>query len=342
MNGQSREKENRLCETDDCLKEFAEEVAAGLSLTPKQLPCKYLYDAEGSRLFQAIMELEEYYPTRCETEILNRHKEDISTIIGEAEFNLVELGAGDGAKTKILLRHFLDLGLSFRYVPIDISPSAVQGLTCDLRKEFKGLAVQGLATDYFEGLRHLARLDRRSSLVLFLGSNIGNFTPGESLIFLSSLRTSLRIGDYVLVGFDLKKDLNTLLRAYNDPKGVTARFNINILRRINDELGGNFVPSQFEYFSTYNPRAGAIESFLVSLRRQNVLVEQCGRSFSFSKWEPIHTESSYKFRQEDFGRMARTQGFRSVASFCDSRRYFADALWQAVPFKGSGPQDQCI
>ncbi len=323
-------------------KNLPKRLRPAFPLHPSSCPASIFMTQKAAGFSRRSWSLEEYYPTRCETEILNRHKEDISTIIGEAEFNLVELGAGDGAKTKILLRHFLDLGLSFRYVPIDISPSAVQGLTCDLRKEFKGLAVQGLATDYFEGLRHLARLDRRSSLVLFLGSNIGNFTPGESLIFLSSLRTSLRIGDYVLVGFDLKKDLNTLLRAYNDPKGVTARFNINILRRINDELGGNFVPSQFEYFSTYNPRAGAIESFLVSLRRQNVLVEQCGRSFSFSKWEPIHTESSYKFRQEDFGRMARTQGFRSVASFCDSRRYFADALWQAVPFKGSGPQDQCI
>ena len=331
MNGLTAKEESRFCLTDDCLRAFADEVAAGLSLTPKQLPCKYLYDAEGSRLFQEIMDLEEYYPTRCETEILDRHKGDISGIIGEGNFNLVELGAGDGAKTKILLRHFLDMGLRFRYVPIDISASAIQGLTRDLLREFGGLAVEGLTTDYFEGLKRLSQMNHRTSLVLFLGSNIGNFTPRESSVFLSSLRRSLNAGDYVLVGFDLKKDLNTLLMAYNDHKGVTARFNANILRRINEELGGNFVPSRFEYYSTYNPRSGAIESFLMSRKEQSVFIELCGRDFTFARWEPIHTESSYKFLEKDFTRLARENGFRAVTSFCDSRRYFADTLWQACP-----------
>ena len=331
MNGQSYKGREPSCLTDDCLRAFADEVAAGLSTTPKQLPCKYLYDTEGSKLFQEIMELEEYYPTRCETEILDRHKGDISGLIGSGDFNLVELGAGDGAKTKILLRHFLDIGLRFRYVPIDISASAVQGLTSDLKGEFRGLAVEGLTTDYFEGLKRLSEMNHRTSLVLFLGSNIGNFTPPESELFLSSLRGSLNPGDYVLVGFDLKKDLNTLLLAYNDPRGVTARFNANILRRINDELGGNFIPSRFEYYSTYNPHSGAIESFLISKKDQSVSIELCGRAFSFARWEPIHTESSYKFLEKDFRMLARENGFRAVASFCDSRRYFADALWQACP-----------
>jgi dimethylhistidine N-methyltransferase len=331
MNGQSKKKESEVSRTDDCLRAFADEVAAGLSRTPKRLPCKYLYDEEGSRLFQEIMELQEYYPTRCETEILERHKRDISQAIGRGDFNLVELGAGDGAKTKILLRHFLDMGLRFRYVPIDISPSAVEGLARDLKREFKGLAVQGLTTEYFEGLKLLSQLNHRTSLVLFLGSNIGNFTPRESFIFLSNLRGSLNVGDYVLIGFDLKKDLNTLLLAYNDPRGVTARFNVNILRRINNELGGNFIPSRFEYYSTYNPRSGAMESFLISRKEQSVFIELCGQAFSFARWEPIHTESSYKFLEGDFTRLARENGFHPVASFCDSRRYFADTLWQARP-----------
>lgn len=331
MNGQSKRKENQVCLSDECLRTFADEVAAGLSRSPKRLPCKYLYDAQGSRLFQEIMDLEEYYPTRCETEILDRRKNDISEIVGERDFNLVELGAGDGAKTKILLRHFLDLGLHFRYVPIDISISAIEGLTRDLGREFGDLAVEGMATDYFEGLTWLSQMNHRTNLVLFLGSNIGNFAPHESFAFLSNLRNSLNVGDYVLVGFDLKKDLNTLLLAYNDPKGVTARFNSNILRRINDELGGNFVPSRFEYYSTYNPRSGAIESFLISRKEQSVFIELCGRAFSFSRWEPIHTESSYKFIRRDFTRLARENRFHAVATFCDSRRYFADALWQACP-----------
>jgi dimethylhistidine N-methyltransferase len=332
MNGQSEKSESSVCLSDECLRAFAEEVAEGLSRSPKRLPCKYLYDAEGSRLFQEIMELEEYYPTRCETEILDRHKGDICETIGNDDFNLVELGAGDGAKTKILLRHFLDQGLRFRYVPIDISASAVEGLTRDLEQEFRGLTVEGMATDYFEGLAWLSRPSngsRKTNLVLFLGSNIGNFAPHESCAFLSSLRSSLNTGDYVLVGFDLKKDLDTLLLAYNDRKGVTARFNTNILHRINSELGGHFVPSRFEYYSTYNPHSGAIESFLMSTREQSVFIELCGRAFSFARWEPIHTESSYKYLERDFARLARENGFRPVASFCDSRRYFADTLWQA-------------
>lgn len=292
------------------------------------MPCKYLYDEEGSRLFKEIMELEEYYPTRCETEIIERHKGDIAAALGSQDFNLVELGAGDGAKTKILLKHFLETGLSFRYAPIDISESALLGLKDDLKKEFPGLIVQGLATEYFEGLRWLAQSMRRANLVLFLRSNIGNFAPQESRKFLSSLWNAANDGDLLLIGFDLKKDLGTILLAYNDPLGVTARFNINILRRINDELGGTFDLANFEYYSTYNPRSGAIESFLISRKKQSVYIDLCGRAFSFAGWEPIHTESSYKFDRGEFSRLAPESGFEAASSFCDSRRYFVDALWR--------------
>lgn len=326
MNGQSEKIDT--CRTDSCLRLFADEVSAGLSSTPKELPCKYLYNEEGSRLFRKIMELQEYYPTGCETEILERRKGDIAAAIGTRAFNVVELGAGDGTKTKILLRHFLDAGLLFHYVPIDISESALQGLKEDLGREFNDLVVQGLATDYFEGLRWLAQSVRRMNLVLFLGSNIGNFAPSESRTFLSSLWSAANHGDLVLIGFDLKKDLDTILRAYNDLSGVTARFNINILRRINDELGGDFDLAGFEYYSTYNPRSGAVESFLISRKRQTVSIDLCGRAFSFAKWEPIHTESSYKFDKGELSRLAPEHGFEEAANFYDSRGYFADALWR--------------
>ena len=316
------------CFTDACLRQFADEVSDGLSRTPKDLPCKYLYDEEGSRLFREIMELREYYPTRCEAEILERRKGDIAAAMDGQDFNLVELGAGDGAKTKILLRHFLERGLRFRYVPVDISESALQGLKDDLKREWSELIVQGLATEYFEGLRWLGRSTRRRNLVLFLGSNIGNFSPSESRQFLSRLWNSTNDNDLVLIGFDLRKDVGTLLRAYNDPRGVTARFNINILRRINEELGGNFDLANFEYYSTFDPRSGAIESFLMSRKKQAVSIDLCERAFFFAKWEPIHTESSYKFDRSEFGRLALENGFEAVGSFCDSRGYFADALWR--------------
>ncbi len=328
MNGQSIKEAIDTCQTEACLQLFAGEVSDGLSGSPKELPCKYLYDEEGSRLFQEIMELREYYPTRCEAEIIERHKVEIAAAVGRRDFNLVELGAGDGSKTKILLKHFLEAGLRFRYVPIDISISALQGLRDGLRKEFEGLVVEGLAAEYFEGLRWLARSDRRTNLVLFLGSNIGNFAPSESRKFLSSLWNASKDGDLILMGFDLKKDAGTILLAYNDPRGVTARFNMNILRRINDELGGTFDLTNFEYYSTYDPRSGAIESFLISRKKQTVYIDLCGRTFPFAKWEPIHTESSYKFDRSEFSRLAPENGFEAVGNFCDSHRYFADALWR--------------
>jgi dimethylhistidine N-methyltransferase len=309
-------------------REFADDVARGLAATPKSLCCKYLYDEAGSRLFKRIMELEEYYPTQCESEIMESHKEEIAALVGDADFTLVELGAGDGLKTKILLNSFLEKGLQFRYVPIDISESALKGLTAEIQTVFCGLPVQGLATDYFAGLKWLSRMNRRRNVVLFLGSNIGNFHPSEAETFLQHLQNSMNHGDLAFIGFDLKKDLETMIKAYNDSKGVTARFNMNLLHRINNELGGDFNPEQFEYYSTYNPRSGAVESFLISRKKQEVSIEACGRAFSFDEWEPIHTESSHKFKESDFTRLAETNGFEVVANFYDKRRFFANSLWQ--------------
>ncbi len=308
---------------------FADDVADGLAANPKTICCKYLYDEAGSRLFKQIMELEEYYPTRCELEILENHKEQIAAIVGTVDFTLVELGAGDGLKTKILLSSFLEKGLQFRYVPIDISESALKGLTTEIKTVFCGLLVQGLTTDYFAGLKWLSRTDRNRSVVLFLGSNIGNFNPSEAETFLKHVRNSMNDGDFALIGFDLKKDVETMVRAYNDSKGVTARFNTNVLRRINDELGGNFDLNRFGYYSSYNPRSGAVESFLISRQKQEVSIEACRQTFPFDEWEPIHTESSYKFRESDFTGLAEKSGFEVRANFYDTRRFFVDSLWQA-------------
>ena len=314
---------NRVCH------EFAADVASGLATSPKSLCCKYLYDEAGSWLFKQIMVLEEYYPTRCELEIMENHKKEIAALVGDVDFTLVELGAGNGLKTKVLLNSFLEKGLQFRYVPIDISESALEDLTTEVQRAFCGLSVQGLATDYFAGLKWLSRMNRQRNVVLFLGSNIGNFDPSEAATFLKHLHNSMNDGDFALIGFDLKKDMETMVRAYNDSKGVTARFNMNILRRINDELGGDFDPDRFEYYSSYNPRSGAVESFLISRQKQEVSIQACGQTFSFDKWEPIHTESSYKFRESDLASLAERTGFEVKANFYDTRRFFANSLWQA-------------
>ncbi len=307
---------------------FAREVEQGLLKTPKSLPCKYIYDDEGSRLFGEIMKLPEYYLTRCEAEILENTAGEIARTVGNNEFNLVELGSGDGSKTMILLDHFFGTGLDVTYVPIDICETAVRRLLADCRSRYGDLRTRGLVGDYFEGLDWLARSNGRPTLALFLGSNIGNFSPEEADGFLTRLGNSLTPGDFLLIGFDMQKDPQVLETAYNDSMGVTARFNKNILERINRDLRGSFDTERFEYQSRYNPHHGAVESFLVSRSNQRVSIDDLGRSFHFERWEAVHTESSYKYRPSQIRRMASNAGFLSIEEYSDSLEYFTSALWR--------------
>jgi len=307
---------------------FALDVLIGLSQTPKSLPSKYFYDKEGNKLFQQITELPEYYLTQCESEIFQDKKGEIAGLIGGNQFNLVELGAGDGHKTKILLEHFLKAGLDFRYVPIDICEAAVEGLIAGLDKHSPGLPIEGLVADYCDGLKWLSNMNEYRNVVLFLGSSIGNFSHSEAREFLYSLWNALEDGDYLLIGFDLKKDIQLLERAYNDSRNVTARFNLNLLHRINRELGGNFNADQFQHYSSYNPLSGAMESYLISRQEQVVDIEALNQSFSFEPWEPVHTEYSYKYLESDIASLAEETGFTMVAQLMDSKGYFVDSVWQ--------------
>ena len=307
---------------------FALDVLVGLSAPRKFIPSKYFYDARGSELFRQITGLSEYYPTRCELEILERNKQTIALELGHAPFNLIELGAGCGAKNLLLLDHLSRLGLDFRYVPIDISESAMQSLTATLDGSLPPERVVGLVADYWDGIQWLSGRYRHRNVVLFLGSSIGNFTPAEAALFMTNLWSCLNHDDLLLIGFDLKKDIDLLLRAYNDSQGVTREFNLNLLARINRELGGHFELGKFGHFGTYDAATGAMESYLLSLVQQSVLIEEYGRSFAFEPWEPVHTEHSYKFLLGDIERLARTTGFQVVAHLADDRRFFADSLWR--------------
>ena len=307
---------------------FARDVLIGLSGNPKRIPSKYFYDAEGSRLFQQITDLEEYYPTRCEFEIFHSYKREIGEIMQGEMFNLVELGPGDARKTRILLKSFLESKLDFTYVPIDISESALQGLVHGLQQEFPTLQVHGLVSEYFNALNWLRNLNQRKNFVLFLGSSIGNFNSERSRVFLHSLWNSLNPNDHALIGFDLKKDIDLLLRAYNDSKGVTREFNLNLLRRVNRELGGNFEVNRFRHYASYNVFSGAMESYLVSRENQIVMISEIGESFSFLPWEPIHTEYSYKYLESDIEKLADDTHFAPVTQFYDKDRYFTDAVWR--------------
>jgi len=324
----SAEERSRL---HDSGREFALDVLTSLSEQPKRLPSKYFYDDEGSRLFQKIMGLGEYYPTGCEREILENHGRSIVASCPQGPMNLIDLGAGDGAKTRVLIDHLHASGADFRYVPLDISEGAIRELAGKLEADYPWLEIEGLVCDYADGLAWLAQMDaNRTNVVLFLGSNLGNFDRARSRAFLRLLWTSLRDGDYVLVGFDLKKDIDVLLHAYNDAEGVTAAFNLNLLSRINRELGADFRLEAFRHFGTYDVFSGAMKSYLVSLEQQRVDIAALGRTFDFEPWEPVLTEYSYKYLESDITDLAEATGFAIDAIYRDSRRYFADALWRVV------------
>jgi len=303
------------------------DVLAGLSARPKSLPSLYFYDAWGSRLFQRIMALPEYYPTRCEREILERHGARIAASLGGGPVTVVDLGAGDGDKTRVLLSRLAG-SRRLAYAPVDVSPAALRAASARVRRERPAVELVPVEAEYAEGLRWLrAREESGTLLVLFLGSNLGNLERREAVAFLRELRLALRPRDHALVGLDLVKDPIFLQRAYDDPAGVTAAFNLNLLVRINRELGADFDLAGFQHRATFDPARPAMESWLVSRRPQTVTV--AGERFAFRVGEPIHTEISCKYREQDLAHLAWESGLEEVGRFLDSRRWFADVLWRA-------------
>jgi L-histidine N-alpha-methyltransferase len=307
---------------------FAEDVLNGLSSTPKMLSSKYFYDAKGDELFQQIMHMPEYYLTNCELEIFERQKAAILSAIGHQAFNLIELGAGDGYKTKILLKHFLEKQVQFEYQPIDISENVLNHLEKSLHLAWPDLQVRPLAGDYFEVLHQMQGHVSVPKVILFLGANIGNYEPAAAATFLQHLREELDPGDFLLIGLDLKKDPDVILNAYNDPAGITAAFNLNLLERMNRELGANFEISQFRHWETYNPLTGATRSYILSEKDQHVFIKALNRSFHFEAWEAISVELSQKYSLSEVHKLADDAGFQLIQHFTDSRDYFVDSLWR--------------
>lgn len=310
--------------------EFAREVLEGLSAENKRLSSKYFYDEKGSRLFQQIMALDEYYPTNCEYEIFELHKEQLFQLFSKAanELCIVEFGAGDGKKTKVLLRHFIKKPIEFEYIPIDISEDAVNGLVNNLADELPELEVQGIVNEYFKGLKTLKEDCDWKKVVMFLGSNIGNFDDKLIKLFLDSVRENLSPDDLFLIGFDLKKDPAVIKAAYNDKEGVTAEFNLNLLDRINREMGADFNRANFTHAPAYNETTGEARSYIKSLVQQEVHIKHLNQSFKFKAGELIHTEISRKYTLEQIAQLASASGFEVVNNFTDSRNYFVDSVWK--------------
>lgn len=311
--------------------QFAASVLEGLSSDPKSLSSRYFYDDEGSRLFMEIMKLPEYYLTRSELEIFTEKSGEIyrSFAGDKGAFDLVELGAGDGTKTAVLIEEFLKHSPDMGYSAIDISQEACDALSQKFRGKFPELNIEMLAGDYFETLDSLSNNSRRK-VILFLGSNIGNFSRSDSIEFFRSLRNTMKPGDMLFIGFDLQKDPRIIVQAYDDASGVTAAFNLNLLARINRELGGHFNIDDFSHYAVYRPIEGAARSFLISRKEQTVRIDAFDRSFEFAAWEPVFMEISQKYNDAMIESLAAESGFEIAETFYDSRRYYCNSLWKPV------------
>ncbi|WP_373330866.1 L-histidine N(alpha)-methyltransferase [Salmonirosea aquatica] len=306
---------------------FAEDVLSGLSAEQKTLSSKYFYDDEGSRIFQEIMQLPEYYLTRAEMEIMTSQPAAIAAALPYREpFNIIELGAGDGLKTKELLKFLVQKAVDFTYMPIDISGEAMQQLEKKLAESLPDLDVRPLIGDYFKVLSAL-NSEGRPNLYLFMGGNIGNYEKEGAIELLRMLEGIMQPNGRLLTGFDLRKNPRVISQAYDDAQGTTRSFNMNLLTRMNRELDADFVLEQFDFYSFYNPYNGEVRSMLVSLEEQQVSIKALDATFHFRENELIRTELSKKYTLDEITGLAAESGFLVEKNFFDSQHFFTDSLW---------------
>jgi dimethylhistidine N-methyltransferase len=309
--------------------DIAIDTLKGLSANPKYLLPKYFYDNAGTEIFSEIMKLPDYYLTRCESEILNDNKDYIAEMLmGDgSSFNLIELGSGDGIKTKILLDTFLRKKADFVFMPVDISQKANDDLAENLRIEFPLLNVTPVTGDFSGLFAEEHNENELRKVILFLGSNIGNLNDRELIHFLKNLSAFTGKGDKLLIGFDLKKSPVMIMKAYDDSQGLTRKFNINHLIRLNRELKADFNIDLFEQHTEYNPVTGKVKSYLVSLADQKVTLREIGETFLFRKWESIFMELSRKFEISQIEDLAAENGFAVEHIFTDAANSFVDSIW---------------
>ena len=307
---------------------FIKDIDSGLSSNPKTLPSKYFYDKTGDALFVEIMNLPEYYLTRSELAIFkNKTQQLVHSLQAKPDtyFELIELGAGDGLKTKELLSYLDTKKYNFDYFPIDISANALKGLKNTLQQELPNISVQTKQGDYFEVLTSFKE-NKKPKAILFLGSNLGNMSDEQATKFIYKLGANLSAGDKLLLGLDLIKSADIVTPAYSDSKGVTAKFNLNLLHRINNELGGNFVLEQFEHQAEYTEEDGIAKSFLVSKVNQTVNIISIDKSYDFLAGEKIQTEISRKYNDKIIDDILSKTDFSIEDKILDQKEYFADYI----------------
>lgn len=306
---------------------FAESVREGLTARLKTLPCRYLYDMEGSKLFEAICDLPEYYLTRTEDAILRDHAEAMLGGWDRAPA-LIELGSGSSTKTRRLISAAMDLYGELHYVPIDVSASILEASARELVRDYHPLRVTGYAGDYRVALGEIARRIRRPKCVVFLGSSLGNYDEAEAVELLTLMASSMKAEDRLLLGTDLAKDAATIEAAYDDSQGISAAFNQNLLVRINRELGGDFDPSLFSHRAIYRPDLGRVEMHLVSHQSQRVDIPGAGVEVTFDVGETIHTENSHKYTQAALASLAARAGFLEESAWTDANGWFRVQRWR--------------
>ena len=310
---------------------FYKDIMDGLRAENKYLSSKYFYDETGDKLFQQIMACPEYYPTRCEMEILQQQSWKMANLFTaySSSFDLIELGPGDATKSWFLLNELQKKNANFTYYPIDISTNVISGLEERLPVTLPGIRLQGLNGDYLDKMQQVKTFSRNPKIVLFMGANIGNMTPLQATHFCRQLHDHMQPGDLLFIGFDLKKHPGAILDAYNDRQGITRAFNLNLLTRINRELDADFNTDLFEHYPVYDPSTGACKSYLISLAEQEVHIGD--KTIAFKENEPVHMEISQKYSLEETDNMAALSGFEPVHVFMDSKKWFADVLWQRLP-----------
>lgn len=306
-----------------------DDVIAGLTQTPKTLPPKYFYDDRGSLLFEKICELPEYYLTRTETSILQQYASEIAHLTGPCQ--LVELGSGSSTKTRILLDAYQKLGHPLHYLPIDISGGILEQSAYSLLTDYSTLHIHGIVSTYETALKHLNPSPLPARMIGFIGSSLGNLASQDCDSFFSHIVKALEPGDYFLLGIDLHKSKDILEPAYNDAQGVTAEFNLNMLRHLNRLYEGNFNVQQFEHFSFYNQEKHQIEMHLKSLRSQKVELRSLSLTVEFAENETIHTEISRKFEIQPLQADLQRFGLTPVKVWTDPNQWFGLLLFQFQP-----------
>ena len=307
---------------------FTTDIKQGLESTPKTISSKYLYDDNGSKIFQQIMHMPEYYLSRCEFDILKLQSFKIFKKLSfNTHFNIIELGCGDGYKIGAFLKKLLDIQANFHYIPIDISAKALEILIEKLNSKLPDLNISPTQGDYLVSTQNISQ-QKDPVLILFLGSNIGNYNSLEVNQLLQQFYSLMKKGDKILIGFDLVKTPKLIENAYNDPRGITKEFNLNLLTRINNELGGNFEIKNFDFDCYYKELTKTIMSSLKSLKNQQVTISKLNCTFSFQKDEKIMTEISAKYDLKDIEQLATQNQFKVIEHFIDSKNYFTDSLWE--------------